>query len=50
LVAKVAFHIVRTKGHRSNFIKMNFDELARCPIPRLFDNMLVGLESVLEMV
>jgi hypothetical protein len=29
---------------------MNFDELARCPIPILFDNMLVGLESVLEMV
>jgi hypothetical protein len=50
LVAKVTFCIVRTKGHRSNFIKMNFDVLARCPIPRLFDNMLVGLESVLEMV
>jgi hypothetical protein len=50
LVTKVAFHIVKTKGHKSNFIIMNFDELARCPILGLFDNMLVGLESVLEMV
>ncbi len=37
---------MRIENHRSHYVKLNFDEVVGCPIPRLFSNVPLGPKSV----